>query len=142
MIWIRSQLSCLAVAVLLAGCATTTEPTVPTTPENAAVEILLQQAQSQLQTGHTRSADGLIERALRIAPSDPYAWHALALARLTQHPRQTLDLAEKSNALAGSGNTALQASNWTLIGQAWTALGHTRRAAAAAARAQAITTAP
>lgn len=136
----RILLTTLGLATLLAACAGPS-PLAPdtTTSENAAVQLLLAQSQSELQSGHTRSADGLIERALRIAPSDPYAWHALALSRVAQHPRQALDLARKSNTLAGSGNSALQAANWMLIGQAWAALGHARRAAAAKAHAQAIT---
>lgn len=129
---------------LLAGCAATTSDTTTSdigsgTPENMAVQMLLQQSQTQMQSGHTRTADGLIERALRIDPQDPNVWHALALTRVAQDPQQALDLARKSNALTGPHDVALQASNWALIAEAWSALGHARRAEAAKARAAALT---
>lgn len=113
--------------------------TVKNAPENQnpAVTLLVQQAQQSAASGHPRTAEGLIERALRIAPHNPYLWHDLAKLRLASHPNEARYLAIRSNALSGH-HRALRARNWHLIASALAALGHPHRAAKADSRAQAL----
>lgn len=74
----------------------------PVTATAPASTLLLASAREQLQAGDTSRAAATLERALRIAPNDPYLWHELAQVRLTAGEwQQAIQLANKSRILAG-----------------------------------------
>lgn len=133
--------------LLLAGCASvvipppeTTAPSgiqqpgeaaviapVPKTAmsNNRAVIALLDQAQTDNESGRREAAGSLLERALRIEPRNPWLWLELAQLRLAQGQyAQAITLAGKSNSFAGR-DSLVQAANWQVIGQARVALGDT-----------------
>ena len=92
---------------------------------SSAVVALLDRADQQHRGGDLDAAAASLERALRIEPRNALLWHRLARVRLEQgQPDQTVQLAAKSNSLAG-GDTRLQASNWRLIASARKAQGDT-----------------
>ncbi|QKT02494.1 tetratricopeptide repeat protein [Ectothiorhodospiraceae bacterium 2226] len=156
----------LLVALLLGGCAaplTRDEPPTrpaepradPVPPADApapghpsvvepapgttgAVLGLLQRANNAVIAGDLRTADALLERALRIEPSNAVVWHYLARVRFVQgHPEQAVAAASKSNALAGD-NRAVIASNWRIIAEARRRQGDADGARTAAERAAAV----
>lgn len=89
-----------------------------------AVTLLMQRADGQRRAGDLDAATVSLERALRIAPEDPLLWHELAGVRLAQQRYDlVVQLAAKSNALAGPDDDALRSSNWRLIAQSRRALG-------------------
>ena len=87
-------------------------------PEVAHVEagqLLLASARKQLANGDTSRAAATLERALRMAPNDPYLWHELAQVRLAAGQwQQAIELANKSRLLA-VGNQRLRNKNSELI---------------------------
>ena len=89
-----------------------------TTGGGSAVVALLDTADRQRGSGDYHHAAVTLERALRIEPRNAFLWHRLAVVRLEQgQPRMALDLARKSNTLAG-GDEALKRSNRQLIAKA------------------------
>ncbi|MHB1949908.1 MAG: tetratricopeptide repeat protein [Acidiferrobacteraceae bacterium] len=132
----------LLIMALIGACAPL-PPAGEKAPEsrNPAVTLLMDQARQAQAAGHPRTAEGLIERALRIAPHNPYLWHELAKLRLSNHPNEARFFATRSNALAGK-DRALRARNWHLIASALALLGHPRRAAEADSRSQALAATP
>jgi len=85
-------------------------------------------ALSQYRSEKYTSAAATLERALRIAPRDAMLWQQLAAVRLRQKKwRLALNMAAKSNALAGEGH-ALQRTNWQIMAEAYRALGQTDKA--------------
>lgn len=87
-----------------------------------AVVALLEQADNYRSAGDNSSEAAAVERALRIEPGNARLWSRLSAIRLEQgRPRQTEQLALKSNALA-KGDRLLQAKNWRLIARARWAL--------------------
>jgi predicted Zn-dependent protease len=104
---------------------------------NPAVLALVETATRQQQAGHDEQAAAALERALRLEPRDAMLWHHLAQVRLSQGQwRDAIDLASKSNSLAG-GERDLQASNWLVIAQAKQRQGDREGAEAARARMEA-----
>ncbi|MBL4621534.1 MAG: tetratricopeptide repeat protein [Immundisolibacteraceae bacterium] len=99
------------------------KPTVlaPVSAPAAAVDagqLLLASARKQLADGDTGRAAATLERALRIAPNDPYLWHELAQVRLAGGQwQQAIALANKSRLLA-AGNQTLRNKNSQLIATA------------------------
>jgi predicted Zn-dependent protease len=90
---------------------------------NRAVIALLDQAQTDNDSGHREAAGSSLERALRIEPRNPWLWLELAQLRLAQGQyAQAITLAGKANSFAGH-DTRVQAANWQVIGQARVALG-------------------
>ena len=74
----------------------------PVTTSKPASNLLLASAREQLQAGDTSRAAATLERALRIAPNDPYLWHELAQVRFAAGEwQQAIQLANKSRVLAG-----------------------------------------
>jgi len=72
---------------------------------------------------------------LRIEPRNAHLWHRLAELRLAQERfRMAVDLAAKSNALAGA-DRRLKRNNWLLIADAWRASGEPGKAHQAEMRA-------
>ena len=132
----------LALAVLIAGCATVQEPapvsdSAPATPappartESVAVAGLMDSARADLATGRLANAAASLERALRIEPRNPRLWQELARVRLKQGDyAQAEGVAARSNSWAGADN-ALRAENWRLIAQAREARGDSEGARAA-----------
>jgi predicted Zn-dependent protease len=131
--------------LLLAGCASVATPH-PTTPapsatesgqtaviaplpktalsDNPAVIALLDQAQTDNNSGRREAAGSSLERALRIQPRNPWLWLELAQLRLDQGQyAQAITLAGKANSFAGH-DSRVQAANWQVIGQARVALGN------------------
>jgi tetratricopeptide (TPR) repeat protein len=91
--------------------------------DNRAVVALLDQAQTDNESGRREAADSSLERALRIEPRNPWLWHQLAQLRLDQGQyAQAITMARKSNSFAGN-LSGVQAANWQVIGQARVAQG-------------------
>ncbi len=89
----------------------------------SAVVALLDNAGQQTRAGNLDSAAAALERALRLEPRNPEVWSRLAGIRLQQGQfDQAINLASKSNTLAGS-NTTLVARNNRIIAQAKQQLG-------------------
>ncbi|HXM81837.1 MAG TPA: tetratricopeptide repeat protein [Burkholderiales bacterium] len=125
----------IALAALLAGCATAPgpEPELPpvqtpeTAPaprsENVAIAGLMESARADVAAGRLANAAASLERALRIEPRNPRLWQELARVRLKQGQyAQAESVAARSNSWAGSDN-ALRAENWRLIAEAREARG-------------------
>jgi predicted Zn-dependent protease len=131
--------------LLLAGCAgVTTQPSTPPAPSeaqqpgeaaiiapvpksdmsgNKAVIALLDQAQTDNDSGQREAAGASLERALRIEPRNPWLWLELAQVRLAEGQyEQAITLARKSNSFAGH-QSRVQAANWQVIGKARVAQG-------------------
>jgi predicted Zn-dependent protease len=139
-----SWLLAAAWLLMLGGCATVTTPSpttavppgtqpgeaavIPPVPKtdmsnNRAVIALLDQAQTDNDSGRREAAGSSLERALRIEPRNPWLWLELAQLRLAQGQyAQAITLAGKANSFAGH-DTRVQAANWQVIGQARVALG-------------------
>ncbi len=107
----------LLAVLLVGGCAV--RPGAPTSallPGHGPVRALLLQAQAEEQAGQPRSALALLERAVRLAPRDPYAWHHLARLRLQLgEPEKARELARRSNRL--TRDEALRRANDALLQQ-------------------------
>ena len=99
--------------------AASPEHKISSVPEgNQAVLALLNTAQNLQLAGNFDQAAAFLERALRLEPRNAMLWHHLAQIRLSQGKwRDAIDLASKSNSLAG-GKREIQASNWLVIAQA------------------------
>jgi len=95
----------------------------PSRAEAPAVVALLEQATQQAGRGQADQAAATLERALRIDPRHAGLWHRLAAMRLSQRRyREAIDLASRSNALAG-GDARLLAGNGAVIERACAAIG-------------------
>ncbi len=124
----------LALAVLIAGCASVREPapvsdSAPATPappartESVAIAGLMDSARADLAVGRLANAAASLERALRIEPRNPRLWHELARVRMSQGDyAQAESLAARSNTWVGN-DSELRAANVRLITQARTAQG-------------------
>lgn len=127
------------IATLLAACASVPEPAPATTPVTSGkpvVVALATDAQRAQRSGKYEQAALYLERALRIEPNDPWLWHHLAAVRFDQKRfQQALNLAAKSNALAGNDH-ALQRRNYEMIADAFGALGAQDKAAEARRKAR------
>ena len=111
-------------------------PPVPTGPVySSASRSLLARAKQLQRDGDLAGAASSVERALRIEPRNAHLWHRLAELRLAQERfRMAVDLAAKSNALAGA-DQRLKRNNWLLIADAWRASGEPEKARRAEMRA-------
>jgi predicted Zn-dependent protease len=136
----------LALAVILAGCASVRAPgpapeTAPAPEpaartENLAIAGLLDGARTDAAAGRLANAAASLERALRIEPRNPRLWQELARVRLKQGDyAQAENTAARSNSWAG-GDNGLRAENWRLIAQAREARGDAEGARAALEAAQ------
>jgi predicted Zn-dependent protease len=100
-----------------------------------AVMSLLNVADTQAKAGHREQAAAALDRALDLAPRNPFIYQRLAAVRLTQgQAGQAEQLARKSNSVAGD-NPFVKASNWRLIAEARHNDGDAKGARAASARA-------
>ncbi len=89
----------------------------------SAVVALLDNAGQQTRSGNLDAAGAALERALRLEPRNPEVWSRLAGIRLQQSQfDQAINLASKSNTLAGN-NPTLVARNNRIIVQAKQQLG-------------------
>ena len=103
---------------------------------NPAVIALLNRANTDSQAGRHADAAVNLERALKIAPDDPWLWHLLARSRLRLGEHDLAqNLAARSNSFAGADRTLL-ADNWHLIAEARRLSGDATGAQAAQIRAQ------
>jgi Tetratricopeptide repeat len=128
--------------VLVAGCATTPEPSTlpgpapapapeaqqlpapppervpPPRAETTAVAGLMDSARADIAAGRLPNAAASLERALRIEPRNARLWHELALVRFQQRDyAQAESLAARSNTLAGN-DSELRTANQRLIDDA------------------------
>ena len=95
---------------------------------SAVASRLLASAISNKAVGDFDSAAGDLERALRIEPKNPLLWSQLADVRYSQRNfTQAVQLAAKSNTLAGSDND-LRRRNWILMANAHSANGNQQAA--------------
>jgi Flp pilus assembly protein TadD len=129
----------IAIALMLAGCATPREPAPVSEPapapapppaarpENIAVAGLMETARADTAAGRLSNAAASLERALRIEPRNPRLWHELARVRLLQGQyAQAESLAARSNAWAG-GDSALRAENARIVAEARELAGRSAR---------------
>ena len=95
----------------------------PAPRSGSAVVALLDNAGQQTRTGNLDAAAAALERALRLEPRNAEVWSRLAGIRLQQSQfDQAINLASKSNTLAGN-NPTLVARNNRIIAQARQQLG-------------------
>ncbi len=91
------------------------EEALPRGSDNPAVIALLDETEFRAGQGDAGAAVGVLERALRLEPKNPWLWHRLALLRFQQERwRLAVALAEKSNSLA-AGLPRLLRANLELI---------------------------
>ncbi len=107
----------------------------PTLPLSPAAATLLVQASTQRDRRQFDAAAATLERALRLAPTHPEPWLALAAVRLEQQrPEDAEGLARRALSLGG-GVRAVRQRAWSLIAQARQARGDIPGAQEARARA-------
>jgi len=86
-----------------------------TSKASPVIKHLLQQARQLKLNGQAPRAAAVLERAIRIEPQNPFAWHQLAQVRMDQkNYSQAESLALRSNRYAYQ-NKVLQKANWLLI---------------------------
>lgn len=100
------------------------------------VLALLTTAQQQQSGGDLNGASSSLERAQRIAPSEPQVLYRLAQVRLAQGDAAQAEQVAQRALTYSSGRPALQASLWGLIAQARDKQGNASGAAQARQRAQ------
>ena len=106
---------------------------------NPAVAALIGQSREYSANEEFQKAASALERAQRIDPKDPEVYAELAVVMLAQElPDEAVNLAQRSNSLAGKKNNALQARNWMTISKAKRARGENAAADAAERRAKQI----
>ena len=105
------------------------------TPAPATRALLLASGRD-LASGELDAADARLERALSLAPDDPWVWHWLAqLNYAKQQPQQAQAAAQRSNSLPRA-SSAIKRANWALITDIETALGNAHAAAQARSELQ------
>ncbi len=88
------------------------------TPSNAAVIALLDEAGQQVQGGELNRAAATLERAVRLDSRNPEVWHDLGEVRYRQGQyTQAEELAARARHLAAN-NRELQARTWRLTAKA------------------------
>ena len=117
------------------GVSASSEKIEAPAPAKAAIDELLDLAERHILAADYDSAAQVINRALKIAPSEPMSWHKLAHLRYVegQYAEAKL-LALRSNALS-SERPGVRRANWQLIGSIEQATGNSSAAAAATRRA-------
>ncbi|MGY4533237.1 hypothetical protein ACVW0Y_002367 [Pseudomonas sp. TE3786] len=100
------------------------------------VLALLTTAQQQQSSGDLNGASSSLERAQRIAPSEPQVLYRLAQVRLAQGDAAQAEQVAQRGLTYASGRPTLQASLWGLIAQAREKQGNASGAAQARQRAQ------
>jgi hypothetical protein len=110
----------------------------PINPARGATHQLLVSADADMAQGQYEAAAVSVERAIRIAPDDPWAWHKLAQLHFRSGDyMQAKATAQRSNALPGA-STRLVAANWLLIADIERSNGNTAAAELAYDKAQAL----
>jgi tetratricopeptide (TPR) repeat protein len=108
---------------------------------SSAVTSLLNDALESYKKKEYEQSSALLERALRIMPRHPILWYNLAGVRLAQgQVKRAANLAQKSNALAGTDNKyrQLRVRNWELIARACEGMDNMKCAREAKKRALAL----
>ena len=100
------------------------------------VLALLTTAQQQQSGGDLNGASSSLERAQRIAPSEPQVLYRLAQVRLAQGDAAQAEQVAQRGLTYASGRPTLQASLWGLIAQAREKQGNASGAAQARQKAQ------
>lgn len=101
-------------------------------PEEAgrqkAVSSLLSEAQAAMDNNRLNQAEIILERAVRIEPSNALLWHAMAKLKFHQHEYpQTINFCLKSNSLIAN-QKHLQKENLLLMKQAYFLMGDYEKA--------------
>lgn len=100
-----------------------------------AVMSLLGSADTLAKAGHMDASAATLERALDIAPRNPFIYQRLAAVRLAQgQTGQAEQMAMKSNSLSNN-NPFVEAGNWRMIAEARRSSGDSQGAGQASARA-------
>jgi len=87
----------------------------PINPAHGATQQLLVSADVDIAQGRYEAAAVSVERALRITPDDPWAWHKFAQLRFASGDYiEAKATAQRSNVLPGA-SPRLIAANWLLI---------------------------
>ena len=125
--------------VQIAAYTPPAQPKIARPQPKRAVTVLMRRADDQRNSGDLDGATVSLERALRIAPEDAVLWHQLAEVRMAQQQHHlVVQLAAKSNALAGPADVGLRGSNWRLIAKARRAQGDVSGARDAERRANSL----
>lgn len=96
--------------------------------QSAVVRRLMESAQRSRDANDWEAAANSLERGLRIEPRNAVLWGQLADIRFRQKDwPQAVQLAAKSNALAGNNQTLVR-QNWYLMSNAYDAMGKPARA--------------
>ncbi len=95
--------------------------------ESTVIASLINDANKQAISGNTEQAAAIIERGLRIEPTNAGLWNLFASIRLQQQQwQQAIELARKSNALTNDKD--LLSSNWGLMAKAYEKTGEYEKA--------------
>ena len=95
--------------------------------DNSVIIALISDAETHKSSGNTQNAIAILERGLRIEPSNATLWHKMADVRLQQQQwQQAISLAKKSNAL--TNDEKLKSANWGIIAEAYQSLGELEKA--------------
>ena len=109
------------------------------TGSNKAVVLLQERAQEQIDNGDLAAAAKTLERAVSIDPRDARSWNLLAHLRARQKQyTMAVNIAAKSNSLAGENQKALKKDNLMLMADMKTRLGDTAQAEQYRRQAKAI----
>lgn len=103
-----------------------TPPPKPTVQpaSNKAVELLQERANEQINNGDLAAAAKTLERAVSIDPRDAKSWNLLAHLRARQNQyTMAVNIAAKSNSLAGEHQKALKKDNLMLMADMKSRLG-------------------
>lgn len=85
------------------------------TPDNEAINVLLNDADMLIENHALNAAADKLERVLRIKPEYAPAWSRLSwLALQMDSPKRSIQMAKRSNSFA-STDPELQTLNWTFI---------------------------
>ena len=124
---------CLLLILLLPGCALLElKPARPPEPETISVSPqtapLLASARQALDRREPATAEGYLERAIRLEPRNPLLWHTLAQTKYQQGDyAQTIQLSLRSNALLPQ-SAPLARENLSLMAAAHRRLGQEDKA--------------
>lgn len=96
---------------------------------NKAVALLQERAQEQINNGDLAAAAKTLERAVSIDPRDAKSWNLLAHLRAREKQyTMAVNIAAKSNSLAGEHQRSLKKDNFMLMSEMKSLLGETAEA--------------
>jgi len=109
------RLILLALSILILSACSGMMPTATLSDPSGPGKLLLTQAQTHQDNGEVDQAIALVERAVRIEPRNPYAWHRLAQLQLSKgNLHKAIQFAKRSNQFSNN-NQRLKALNEKII---------------------------